>query len=169
MRTESATSQAGADMQVIRKQPGFTLIEVMIVVAILGILAALAVPQYQTYSTRAKISEGLVLLGPVKLAVAEYHASHGRLPSATNWLTLLRELGLNVDTATGAASGAYVKRIWWNNTAREIRVRYGFDPIDDKLIALRADFAPSGQAIWTCYAPRTDGVPVRYLPSTCRG
>jgi type IV pilus assembly protein PilA len=158
-------------MQVIGKQPGFTLIELMIVVAILGILAALAVPQYQTFTTRAKISEGLVLLGPVKLAVAEYYASHGRLPDVpgNNWLALLRELGLNVDTTTGAASGAYVKRIWWSNGAREIRVRYGFDPIDDKLIALRADFTPSGQAIWTCYAPGRDGVPVRYLPSTCRG
>lgn len=158
-------------MKLIGKQPGFTLIELMIVVAILGILAALAVPQYQTFTTRAKISEGLVLLGPVKLAVAEYYASHGRLPDVpgNNWLTLLRELGLNVDTAAGAASGAYVKRIWWNNGAREIRVRYGFDPIDEKLIALRADFTPSGQAIWTCYAPRTDGVPVRFLPSTCRG
>ena len=156
-------------MQVIGKQPGFTLIEVMIVVAILGILAALAVPQYQTFITRAKIGEGLVLLGPVKLAVTEYHASHGRLPNATNWLTLLRELGLSVDTDTGAASGSSVKRIWWNNTEQEIRIRYGFDPIDDKLVALRADFTPSGHAIWTCYAPRTDGVPVRYLPSTCRG
>ncbi|NJO56769.1 MAG: prepilin-type N-terminal cleavage/methylation domain-containing protein [Rhodospirillales bacterium] len=157
-------------MQVIGKQPGFTLIELMIVVAILGILAALAVPQYQTFTTRAKISEGLVLLGPVKLAVAEYYASHGRLPDVpgNNWLTFSASW-VDVDTAAGAASGAYVKRIWWNNGAREIRVRYGFDPIDDKLIALRADFTPSGQAIWTCYAPRTDGVPVRFLPSTCRG
>lgn len=158
-------------MQVIGKQPGFTLIEVMIVVAILGILAALAVPQYQTFTTRAKISEGLVLLGPVKLAVAEYYASRGRLPDVpgNNWLALLSELGLNVSAVSGAASGSFVKRIWWNNGGKEIRIRYGFDPIDDKLIALRADFTPSGQAIWTCYAPRTDGVPVRYLPSTCRG
>jgi type IV pilus assembly protein PilA len=158
-------------MQAIGKQPGFTLIEVMIVVAILGILAALAVPQYQTFTTRARISEGLVLLGPVKLAVAEYYASHGRLPDVpgNNWLALLRELGLNVSAVSGAASGSFVNRIWWNNGEKEIRIRYGFDPIDDMLIALRADFTPSGQAIWTCYAPRRDGVPVRYLPSTCRG
>ncbi|WP_373508313.1 pilin [Thiocapsa sp.] len=156
-------------MPVIGKQPGFTLIEVMIVVAILGILGALAVPQYQTFITRAKIGEGLVLLGPVKLAVTEYHASHGRLPNATNWLTLLRELGLSVDTDTGAASGSYVKRIWWNNTAREIRIRYGFDPVDDKVIYLRADFSPAGQAIWTCFAPGgNEGVPSKYLPGSCR-
>jgi type IV pilus assembly protein PilA len=168
MRPESAIIQGGADMQVIGKQPGFTLIEVMIVVAVLGILAALAVSQYQTFSTRAKIGEGLVLLGPVKLAVSEYYASHGRLPSATNWLTLLRELGLSVDTDTGAASGNYVKRIWWNNTEREIRIRYGFAPVDDKVIHLRADFT-AGQAIWTCFAPGgNEGVPSKYLPGSCR-
>lgn len=157
-------------MQVIRKQGGFTLIEVMIVVAILGILAALAVPQYQTFTTRAKISEGLVLLGPVKLAVAEYYALHGRLPDVpgNNWLALLGELGLNVSAASGAASGSFVKRIWWNNGEKEIRIRYGFDPVDDRVLYLRAVFGASGQAIWTCYAPGKDGVPVKYLPSTCR-
>ncbi|UHD18927.1 pilin [Thiocapsa bogorovii] len=103
--------------------------------------------------------------------MAEYYASHGRLPDVpgNNWLALLRELGLNVSAVSGAASGSFVSRIWWNNGEKEIRIRYGFDPIDDMIIALRADFTPSGQAIWTCYAPRRDGVPVRYLPSTCRG
>ncbi len=159
-------------MKLIGKQPGFTLIELMIVVAILGILAALAVPQYQTFTTRAKISEGLVLLGPVKLAVAEYYASHGRLPDVpgNNWLTLLRELGLNVDTAAGAASGAYVKRIWWNNGAREIRVRYGFDPIDEKRHRVASRFHAVGSGdLDLLRAPATDGVPVRFLPATCRG
>jgi type IV pilus assembly protein PilA len=156
-------------MKVIGRQPGFTLIEVMIVVAILGGLAALAVPRYQTFATRARIGEGLVLLGPVKLAVAEYYASNGRLPNATGWLDLLRELGLNVSMNSGAASGNLVKRIWWNNTEQEIRIRYGFDPVDDKVLYLQAVFSASGQAIWTCYAPLTDGVPVKYLPSTCRG
>ncbi|RKT44260.1 pilin [Thiocapsa rosea] len=157
-------------MQVIGKQRGFTLIEVMIVVAILGILAALAVPQYQTFTTRAKISEGLVLLGPVKLAVVEYYASHGRLPDVpgNNTLALLSELGLNVSAVSGAASGSFAKRIWWNNTEKEIRIKYGFAPVDDKLLYLKAGFNASGQAFWTCYAPGKDGIPVRYLPSTCR-
>ena len=110
-----------------------------------------------------------MLLGPVKLAVAEYYASHGRLPDATHWLTLLRELGLKASSATGAASGAYVKRIWWNNGEKEVRIRYGFDPIDDKVIYLRADFNPAGQVIWTCLAPGGDeGVPSQYLPGSCR-
>jgi type IV pilus assembly protein PilA len=148
---------------------GFTLIELMIVVAIVGILAAIAIPQYQSYTTRARLTEGLVLLSPVKLAVVEYHATHGRLPTSSNWLTLLRELGLPVSATTGAAAGNYVKRIWWNNTAQEIRIRYGFDPIDDKLLYLQATFNAEGRATWRCYAPAgATGVPARYLPSTCR-
>lgn len=152
-----------------RSASGFTMIELMIVVAIVGILAAIAIPQYQSYTTRARITEGLVLLSPVKLAVVEYHATHGRLPAATNWLVLLRELGLPVSASSGAAAGTYVKRIWWNNTAQEIRIRYGFAPIDDKLLYLQASFNAEGRAAWRCYAPAgASGVPARYLPSTCR-
>lgn len=149
---------------------GFTLIELMIAVAVIGILAALAIPQVQAFSTRAKIAEGLVLLAPVKLAVTEYHATRGALPEATNWLTLLAELGLPVSATRGAAAGSYVKRIWWNNTEQEIRVRYGFEPIDDKALYLQAEISATGQFSWRCYAPDDDeGVPARYLPSSCRG
>jgi type IV pilus assembly protein PilA len=148
---------------------GFTLIESMVAVAILGILATLAVAQYQLYTTRAKISEGLILVAPVKMAVVEYHAVHGGLPEARNWLALLKTLGLNVDADTGAAAGPHVKRIWWNQAGREIRIRYGFAPVDDKVVYLRLDFTPSGHVIWTCIVPTgNEGVPARYLPSSCR-
>jgi type IV pilus assembly protein PilA len=156
-------------MHELGRQRGFTLIELMVVIAIAGLLAALAVPQYLVFTTRAKISEGLVLLAPVKVAVTEYHALYGGLPDEGNWLALLRTLGLNANIGSGAASGRYVKRIWWNNTDREIRIRYGFAPVDDRVIYLRADFTPSGQPIWTCFTPGgNEGVPVRYLPSGCR-
>jgi type IV pilus assembly protein PilA len=153
-------------------QTGFTLIELMIVVAVIGILAALSIPFYQSFTTRAKVSEGLVLLAPVKTAVVEYHATHGDLPAAGNWLSLLKELGLPVSAQSGAAAGSFVERIWWNGTENEIRIRYGVAPIDGKVLYLQADFDDSGPLAWRCYAPSDedeDGVPVQYLPSSCRG
>jgi len=61
-------------------QKGFTLIELMIVIAILGILAAIAIPAYQDYAVRARISEGISMAAPAKLAVSEFHQSEGGWP-----------------------------------------------------------------------------------------
>lgn len=63
-------------------QKGFTLIELMIVIAIIGILAAIALPAYQDYTKRSRVSEGLSLAGGAKSALTEYYASNNKWPSS---------------------------------------------------------------------------------------
>lgn len=152
---------------------GFTLIEMMITVAIVGVLAAIAVPTYLNYVTRAKVSEGLALAGPVKTAVAEYYSIHGALPQVANnnWSVVLNVLGLPNDSDSGAGSGQHVKRIWWYNNATDpsIRIKYAGGLIDDKRVYLKADIS-AGSIRWECTtpAPSKDGLPERYLPASCR-
>lgn len=140
-----------------RDQCGFTLIELMIVVAIIGILAAIAIPAYQNYTIRAQIAEGLNLTGPVKNAVVVYHGDNGTFPAD------------NAAAALEVASdyaGNYVSSITVNGA--DIEVQYGNlanAAIDGETVVLTA-VVYDGSVSWSC---GSGGVILDvYLPSACK-
>ena len=87
-------------------QQGFTLIELMIVVAIIGILAAIAIPAYQDYTIRAQVSEGLSLSGAAKAAVTEYYQDRGTLPNTNTLAGLPASNTIAGDYVSDVAVGA---------------------------------------------------------------
>src|SRR5712671_6112438 len=99
-------------------QKGFTLIELMIVVAIIGILAAIAIPAYQDYTIRAQVTEGLNLAGSLKAEVAEFYAQYGQWPTAVTGVA-----GTLGHAATEIPSGKYVSSVNIN-TAGTLVITY---------------------------------------------
>jgi type IV pilus assembly protein PilA len=164
-------------MKVIQK--GFTLIELMIVVAIIGILAAIAIPAYQDYTIRAQVTEGLNLAGAVKASVAEYFAQNGSWPvglvGASPALgytsTPSGKYVSNLDLATGTIT------IFYGNQANA-NINGAANELD-----LRPRTSGNGDVIWVCgrhVAPAGSGDPAtpstgdatsvldKYLPANCR-
>lgn len=90
-----------------KNNKGFTLIELMITVAIVGILAAVALPAYQDYVARSQVSEGLTLVSGAKPVIAEYYSNHGSYPSASD-IGFNGYTGSYVGTTTIGANGAIV-------------------------------------------------------------
>ena len=144
-----------------KKQQGFTLIELMIVVAIIGILAAIAIPAYQDYTIRAQVSEGLNLAGGAKAAISEVVMDSGAFP-ANN-----ADAGLS---GSGTITGKYVSDV--NVTNGVIAVTYQGPSAHSVL-----DSAPgilnlspttnAGSVEWTCES--TNGsIEDKHLPAACR-
>lgn len=144
-----------------RRQQGFTLIELMIVVAIIGILAAIAIPAYQDYTIRSQVSEGLSLAAGAKTAVAEFYNNKGTFPSAN------ASAGL-----AGASSikGNYVSSVNVGTTAGQITITYGNKAntkINNKKLLVSA-VTNEGSVQWICKPASTDGVDKKYVPTNCR-
>jgi len=138
-------------------QKGFTLIELMIVIAIIGILAAVALPAYQDYTKRAKLSEVMVLASKDKLTVSEYFLSVGNFPSvAQSGINLLagQSSYLGADTTyvtTGAGSAAITYTL--NNE------------IEDGATLIFSGTGNSNGVQWTCDQGTLD---VKFRPANCR-
>ena len=138
-------------------QKGFTLIDLMIVVAIIGILAAVAIPAYQDYTKRAHVAEGLNLASAAKVAVTEYYSSQGAWPADNT--------AAGLATATAIAGNA-VKSV--TVLAGVITVVYNAKVENDKVIVLKPLDA-NGSITWTCNTLAGSTVDVKYRPSNCRG
>ncbi len=134
-------------------QKGFTLIELMIVVAIIGILAAVAIPAYQDYTARAQASEAVSLLGGLKTPIVEYYQTNGTAP-AMSQLGSVTTSGTYVSSITSTTAGTYTAKFRAAGTNANLQ---------GKTVDL--DFA-SGQ--FTCGPGGTAGVDSTYLPTGCK-
>ncbi|MES2536817.1 MAG: pilin [Pseudomonadota bacterium] len=139
---------------------GFTLIELMIVVAIIGVLAAIAIPAYQDYSKRAKMSELMLAVSNGRTSVVEYANTNGQMPPSAASAGILNQASRYVSAVSYVMTSTTVGSILATAT--------GFnDPlIDDKNFALTGTIDANGKVQWTCSGAATT-VPVKFLPAIC--
>lgn len=142
-------------------QKGFTLIELMIVVAIIAILAAIAIPAYQNYLIRSQVSEGAVLTDGAKTALSEYYSNTGKFPStnaSAGLATATSITGKYVANVNIGTNPGIIEAVFNSSTANAA--------IQGKMFALSA-ITSSGSVAWNCKGGKTSIDP-KYLPSSCR-
>ncbi|MBN2701814.1 MAG: pilin [Methylothermaceae bacterium] len=158
-----------------RRQQGFTLIELMIVVAIIGILAAIAIPAYQDYTIRSQVTEGMNLAAEAKTAISEFNSARGHFPGSAASAGIAQAASIE---------GNYVKQVAITESGG-IDITYGNranSVIDGKILSLRPARNAANSAVWICgNANETPGTNVtkpnatnstnldsKYLPTDCR-
>ena len=142
-------------------QKGFTLIELMIVVAIIGILASIALPAYQDYIARSQMSEAVSLLASAKTPFAEYYVNRGTWPTTA-------------DAAMGATKGKYTSLITITSGGGmatgnvEITATMNSIGVNVQIVDKTVRLVSSEAKTWSCLPGTANGVDQRYLSASCR-
>ncbi|MEX0374856.1 pilin [Spiribacter pallidus] len=150
-------------------QAGFTLIELMIVVAIVGILASVAIPAYSDYTVRAKVTEAVTAAGAIKTSVADYYYANGELPTSNAEAGIaestafssdvISEITIEPGTSEGVDAGTISIELD-PNLASDIES-------GNKLVF--APFTSNGNISWSCSVSKWGGdFPSKYAPAICR-
>jgi type IV pilus assembly protein PilA len=141
-------------MKMRKIQQGFTLIELMIVVAIIGILAAVALPAYQDYTVRAKMSEVILAADGMKTGIAEAYQTYGHMPASAS-------------VAVMNQSSKYVSTVTWAYTGTDGGTITAVSLVPNatgNIVLTAAGTAASGVVGWTC----TGSMSAKYLPASCK-
>ncbi|MEQ1439880.1 pilin [Fontimonas sp. SYSU GA230001] len=143
-------------------QKGFTLIELMIVIAIIGILAAIAIPAYQDYIARSQASEAVSLMSGGKTPLAEFFSDKGVWPSAAA-------------SVMGTLSGKYVATIEiTGNTGGtslpiELTATMKAQDVNKNIMGKTVIMTSTSGSSWTCKPGGANPIDPKYLPAACRG